>query len=126
MLLRLDKIRKQEGFTLIELMVVIAIIGILAAIAIPQFGFYRKRSCNSAAQNDLRNFTTAQEAFFVDNESYCPTVAVLTGSYGAYTSANVYVGISSADTTLYNMKSYHYSGDKTYEISGPGGSVGAL
>jgi len=126
MLLKLNKMKNQKGFTLIELMIVIAIIGILAAIAIPQFSAYRKRAYNSAALSDLKNFTTAQEAFFVDNASYCITVGVLTGSYGAYTSANVYVGISSADTTLYNMKSYHYSGDKTYEISGPGGSVGAM
>ncbi|UCF74116.1 MAG: prepilin-type N-terminal cleavage/methylation domain-containing protein [Deltaproteobacteria bacterium] len=116
--------KNQKGFTLIELMIVIAIIGILAAIAIPQFSAYRRRAYNSAALSDLKNFTTAQEAFFVDNEAYCLTVAVLTGSYGAYLSEKVSLVINSADTTLYNMISYHSSGDKTYWISGPGGTVG--
>jgi type IV pilus assembly protein PilA len=120
MLLKLNKMKNQKGFTLIELMIVIAIIGILAAIAIPQF----RRAYNSAALSDLKNFTTAQEAYFVDNAEYCSDVALLTGSYGAYLSANVFLAIDTADTTLYNMWSYHSSGDKTYQISGPGGTVG--
>ena len=64
------KKRDERGFTLIELMIVIAIIGILAAIAIPQFSAYRARSYNSAAQADLRNAATAQEAYFVDWSGY--------------------------------------------------------
>jgi type IV pilus assembly protein PilA len=63
--------KDRQGFTLIELMIVIAIIGILAAIAIPQFSAYRTRSYNSSAQSDLRNAATAQEAYFVDESTYC-------------------------------------------------------
>ena len=114
----------EKGFTLIELMIVIAIIGILAAIAIPQFSAYRTRSYNSAAQADLRNAATAQEAYFADNQEYCGTVSTLTGStYGFYGSQNVTLSISGAGSSGYTMTAYHTSGNKTYTLMGPGGTI---
>jgi len=66
----LKKHRNQKGFTLIELMIVIAIIGILAAIAIPQFSSYRAKSYNSAALADARNLKTDLEGYYAEWDRY--------------------------------------------------------
>jgi len=68
------KRKSNKGFTLIELMIVIAIIGILAAIAIPQFSAYRVRAFNAAANSDIRNGRTALEAYYADNQGYPPSI----------------------------------------------------
>jgi prepilin-type N-terminal cleavage/methylation domain-containing protein len=119
----LSRLHKKEGFTLIELMIVIAIIGILAAIAIPQFSAYRTRSYNSSAQADVRNLATAQEAYYVDFSTYATGVSALSGSsYGYMQSGNVTVSVN-GNQTNYTITGYHTSGDKTYTLTGPGGTI---
>ncbi len=75
---RIKKHQNQKGFTLIELMVVIAIIGILAAIAIPQFAAYRDRSYGAEIEKFANTYANAQEAYYVDYDTY--TADDLTGN----------------------------------------------
>jgi type IV pilus assembly protein PilA len=63
-------LRKQEGFTLIELMIVVAIIGILAAIAIPNFLTYQMKSRQAEAKTNLQAIKTSEVAFQAERGCY--------------------------------------------------------
>lgn len=65
----LKRIKKEEGFTLVELLIVVAIIAILAAIAIPQFSKYRLRGYKTELDSDTKNAYTAAQAYLTDNPS---------------------------------------------------------
>jgi len=64
------KMRNKKGFTLIELMIVVAIIGILAAIAIPNFLKFQAKSKQSEAKTNLKAIYTAETGYFGENNTY--------------------------------------------------------
>lgn len=64
----------RKAFTLIELLIVVAIIAILAAIAVPNFLEAQTRSKVSRAKADMRSTVTAQESYFIDNNRYPPPI----------------------------------------------------
>ncbi len=79
----LSRLRTQKGFTLIELMIVVAIIGILAAIAIPNFIAYRNKSFCSRAEADADGLAAALSDYFaIPTHVTLPTIAQLQGGGG--------------------------------------------
>ncbi|MEI7838963.1 MAG: type IV pilin protein [Methylococcaceae bacterium] len=88
--------QKQNGFTLIELMIVVAIIGILTSVAYPSYVKYIQKSKRSEAQAALLSMATAMEQWRVENN-------------------NDYTGVATSDITTSSTKNYTFSlsSDKT-------------
>jgi type IV pilus assembly protein PilA len=94
--------RHKSGFTIIELLIVVLVIGILTAIAVPKFQQVKGRARAAALRADLRNLVTAQEDYLTTNMVYTNSLAALkfTGSEGVtVTIVQVTAGGWSATTT---------------------------
>lgn len=89
----------EDGFTLIELMVVVLIIAILIAIAIPTFLGARERAQDRAAQSSLRNGLTAAKTIYTDHEDY--TQATTTALQAVEPSLTFQTSASAAQTEVF-------------------------
>jgi len=79
----LNRPRAARGFTLIEMMIVVVIAGILAAIALPSYFQYIQRSKIIEATTGLSNWRTKTEQYFLDNRTYVGACALLKGNIAA-------------------------------------------
>lgn len=78
----MQRLRSARGFTLMELMIVVAIVGLLAAIAIPNFFGMQKRAKMSEAKANLGALWALQEAYYIENETYAlPSAELDAGTY---------------------------------------------
>lgn len=92
--------RNQKGFTLVELMIVVAIIGILAAIAIPNFQNYQRKAKTAEAKTNLGAIRTSEESYRAENNTYlaCATApaALTPGNKQAFVGNANYTSIGFA------------------------------
>lgn len=96
--------RKSAGFTLIELMIVVVIIGILAALAIPRFMRVASKAKQSEAKGLLKQVYSMQHAYFAQNDSYCLNGAIAnSGAPFAY--AQIHVDVMLPARYSYSMVS---------------------
>ncbi|MGJ7498269.1 type IV pilin protein [Variovorax sp. RT4R15] len=94
--------RRANGFTLIELMITVAVVAILAAVALPSYRQYVVRSKRSAAQAQMMDIANRQQQFLLANRNYADKAALEVGAYvlPAEVSANYGYGIVLATTAI--------------------------
>jgi type IV pilus assembly protein PilA len=104
----------EGGFTLVELMAVVVIIGILAAIAIPNYIGQQDKAIDAAAMAQLRTAATSQQLYYVEQNAYAGTATELE-AYG-FRQGEQEVTVMAADTSSYCMEAPG-GGSATFRIT---------
>jgi type IV pilus assembly protein PilE len=119
--------RKNQGVTLLELMIVVVIVGILASIAVPTYRSYVMRSQRSDATAGLLRIASAQEKFYLRNNTYTNNLALLSlkdsSEHGWYTMAVPTADASTFEATAVAPSSSAQSADSacgTFSINATG------
>jgi len=134
--------KDDRGFTMIELLVVVVIIGVLVAIAVPVYLNYRKGAANKSAASDVRGAITAVEQFYTDNGNQYPAdlttttegQALVFPGVGTPAGPSQTVNVSpgnilrfdnrtAAGVTAYRICGRNTDGGQTYVYKSTGGGV---
>ena len=107
--------KNNKGFTLVEIMIVVVIIGLLAAMAVPAFQQVRRSSSEKAALNDLRQIAAAADQYFLEEGATTVTVEALVPTYIKTLNANnTYpTSVNSSDNSIVANTPF---GDVTYDM----------
>ena len=104
--------RHQHGFTLVELMIVVVIVGILTAIAVPSYSGYRIKSARAAAQTELLQLASVQEKIYLNANAYSPN---MTTAYDGNSTGGLGKTSGQTEDGRYAL-SFNGTPDQTFEI----------
>ncbi len=121
----------RKGFTLIELLIVVVIIGILAAIAIPKFATTKDKAKLASIKTDLRNYMTAEEAYFSDNATYGTAAQLQAAPYSfTLSSGNAFTASAGAagswSATIQNASISAGTNSCKVQVGGGGATDGVI
>jgi prepilin-type N-terminal cleavage/methylation domain-containing protein len=115
-----NKTSSQRGFTIIELIFVVLIFSLLAAIAIPQFMAYRTKAYNVATNVALRNAYTATQSFFSVSPGGTVSVSLMS-VYGYNANVNIILTIGGPGKIVnFTLQAVHSGGSSTFTIDQKG------
>ncbi|ADL13276.1 competence type IV pilus major pilin ComGC [Acetohalobium arabaticum] len=103
---RMSFVSEEDGFTLIELMIVIAVLGVLAGIAIPRFSGVTDKADIASAESDLRNLQTAAEMYIAEHSTTPNSITSLSG----------YIDDAESDDYYNNNYEFNDDGNGDYKI----------
>ena len=93
---------RDHGFSLLEVLLVVGVIGLLAAIAIPQFMSYRSEAIDAQLKSDLRNAAVAIESYYA-KKNVLPASIAETAGYGFQSTAGVTLSLLLVSPTAYQL-----------------------
>jgi len=114
---------RKNGFTLVEILLVIAIVGLLAVIAIPQFITYRSSAVDAQLKSDLRNAAVAVESYFTKQSVYPASIAEVQG-YGFQASDGVTLSLTIVTPNSYTITAAKSGGTQpSFTFTSASGSI---